>query len=95
MLERELEARLIEKLKHFMLELGKGFSFIGNQYRLALGDNEYFVDILFYNRVLKSLVAIELLCGAPHNSSSVVFIVMWRSASDRRFINCVSRLNAT
>lgn len=62
-LERELERRLVEKVKRFMLELGKGFSFIGNQYRLTLKDNEYFVDLLFYNRILKSLVAIELKTG--------------------------------
>ncbi len=42
-LERELERRLVEKIKRFMLELGRGFSFIGNQYRLTLKDNEYFV----------------------------------------------------
>ena len=58
-IERELERRLIEKIKRFMLELGKGFSFIGNQHRLKLGNNEYFVDLLFFNRVLKCLVAIE------------------------------------
>ena len=46
-----------------MLELGKGFSFIGNQYRLVIKDNEYFVDLLFYNRILKSLVAVELKTG--------------------------------
>ncbi len=62
-LERELERRLVEKVKRFMLELGKGFSFIGNQYRLALKDNEYFVDLLFYNRILKCLVAVELKTG--------------------------------
>ena len=62
-LERELERRLVEKVKRFMLELGKGFSFIGNQYRLMLKDNEYFVDLLFYNRILKCLVAIELKTG--------------------------------
>jgi len=62
-LERELERRLVEKVKRFMLELGKGFSFIGNQYRLTLKDNEYFVDLLFYNRILKCLVAIELKTG--------------------------------
>ncbi|MDO8748468.1 MAG: PDDEXK nuclease domain-containing protein [Candidatus Omnitrophota bacterium] len=62
-LERELERRLVEKVKRFMLELGKGFSFIGNQYRLTLKDNEYFVDLLFYNRILKSLVAVELKTG--------------------------------
>ncbi len=62
-LERELEKRLIEKMKQFILELGFGFSFIGNQYRLTLNDNEYFIDLLFYNRKLKCLVAIELKTG--------------------------------
>ena len=62
-IERELEHRLIEKIKRFMLELGKGFSFIGNQHRITLGDNEYFIDLLFFNRALKCLVAIELKTG--------------------------------
>lgn len=62
-LERELEKRLVEKIKRFILELGLGFSFIGNQYRLLLGDNEYFIDLLFYNRGLKCLVALELKTG--------------------------------
>ncbi|MFA4888216.1 MAG: DUF1016 domain-containing protein [Candidatus Omnitrophota bacterium] len=62
-MERELEGRLVDKIKRFMLELGKGFSFIGNQYRLTLGNNEYFVDLLFFNRRLKCLVAIELKTG--------------------------------
>lgn len=62
-IERELERRLVEKIKRFIFELGKGFSFIGNQYRLTLGNNEYFVDLLFFNRVLKCLVAIELKTG--------------------------------
>lgn len=62
-IERELERRLVEKIKRFMLELGKGFSFIGNQYRLTLGNNEYFVDLMFFNRNLKCLVAIELKTG--------------------------------
>jgi predicted nuclease of restriction endonuclease-like (RecB) superfamily len=61
--ERELENLLVEKVKRFILELGYGFCFIGNQYRLTLKDNEYFIDLLFYNRKLKSLVAIELKTG--------------------------------
>ena len=61
--ERELENHLVEKVKRFILELGYGFCFIGNQYRLTLKDNEYFIDLLFYNRKLKSLVAIELKTG--------------------------------
>ncbi len=61
--ERELEKRLVEKNKSFILELGKGFSFIGNQYRLEYNEKEYFVDLLFFHRDLKSLIAIELKIG--------------------------------
>lgn len=61
--EKELEKRLINKIKQFILELGYGFSFIGNQYRLTLGNNEYFVDLVFFNRRLKCLVAVELKTG--------------------------------
>jgi predicted nuclease of restriction endonuclease-like (RecB) superfamily len=61
--ERELEQRLVEKIKYFLLELGTGFTFIGNQYRLIHNDKEYFVDLLFFNRKLHSLVAIDLKVG--------------------------------
>ena len=61
--ERELERSLIARLKDFMIELGYGFCFIGSQYRLTLGENEYFLDLLFYHRFLKCLVAIEFKTG--------------------------------
>lgn len=61
--ELELEKRLVAKIKSFILELGKGFSFIGNQYRLEYNNKEYFVDMLFFHRGLRSLVAIELKIG--------------------------------
>jgi predicted nuclease of restriction endonuclease-like (RecB) superfamily len=61
--ELELEKRIVEKIKLFLLELGEGFTFIGNQYRVLSGTKEYFVDLLFFNRVLKSLVAIDLKIG--------------------------------
>jgi predicted nuclease of restriction endonuclease-like (RecB) superfamily len=61
--ERELEDRLIGRLKDFLLELGYGFCFVGRQHRLALGKKEYFVDLLFYHRFLKALVAFELKVG--------------------------------
>ena len=60
MKERELEDRLIGRLQQFILELGYGFCFVGRQYRLALGKKEYFVDLLFYHRFLKALVAFDL-----------------------------------
>lgn len=62
--ELELENRLIAKISAFILELGKGFSFIGNQYRLEYNNKEYFVDMLFFHRGLQSLVAIELKIGS-------------------------------
>ena len=61
--ELELENRLIAKIRAFVLELGKGFSFIGSQYRLEYNNKEYFVDMLFFHRGLRSLVAIELKIG--------------------------------
>ena len=61
--ERTLEDRLIERLRDFILELGYGFCFIGRQHRLTLGKKEYFIDLLFYHRFLKSLVAFELKVG--------------------------------
>lgn len=62
--ETELEQRLVEKIKHFILELGKGFTFIGNQHRLEYNQKEYFVDILLYHRGLRCLVALELKIGS-------------------------------
>ena len=61
--ERELEDRLVGRLQQFILELGYGFCFVGRQYRVALGDKEYFVDLLFYHRVLRALVAFDLKIG--------------------------------
>lgn len=63
MIEMNLEKRLVERIKQFILELGKGFSFIGNQYCLEFNHKEYFVDMLFFHRKLRSLVAIELKVG--------------------------------
>ena len=62
--ELELENRLIAKIRNFILELGKGFSFIGNQHRLEYNKKEYFVDMLFFHRGLQCLVAIELKIGS-------------------------------
>lgn len=61
--ERELEDRLLSRLQDFILELGYGFCFVGRQYRVALGKKEYFIDLLFYHRFLKALVAFELKVG--------------------------------
>jgi predicted nuclease of restriction endonuclease-like (RecB) superfamily len=59
-LERQLENLLVENIKKLILELGYGFCFIGNQYRLFLGKKYYDVDLLFFHRKLHCLIAIEL-----------------------------------
>jgi predicted nuclease of restriction endonuclease-like (RecB) superfamily len=61
--ERELEDRLILRLQEFLLELGYGFCFVGRQHRITLAQKEYFIDLLFYHRLLKALVAFELKVG--------------------------------
>jgi len=61
--ERELENRLISRLQAFLLELGYGFCFVGRQYRIVAGKKEYFIDLLFYHRFLKALVAFDLKVG--------------------------------
>jgi predicted nuclease of restriction endonuclease-like (RecB) superfamily len=58
--ETELETRLIDHLQAFLLELGKGFAFIGRQYRITLGNRNHYVDLVFYHRILKCFVLIDL-----------------------------------
>ncbi|MDE6650614.1 MAG: PDDEXK nuclease domain-containing protein [Muribaculaceae bacterium] len=60
LLELELERRLVEKIKQFLLELGQGFTYIGNQHVLSYNGKDYKVDMLFFHRGLRSLVAIDL-----------------------------------
>jgi len=73
--ERELEDRLVERLQQFILELGYGFCFIGRQHRLTTGTKEYFVDLLFYHRFLKALVAFDLKIGSfePEHAGKMDF----------------------
>lgn len=61
--ELEVERALLARLRDFLLELGKGFAFLGSQYRLEVGGEEFFINLLFYHRVLRCLVAIELKAG--------------------------------
>ncbi|NOQ34593.1 MAG: DUF1016 family protein [Methylococcaceae bacterium] len=61
--ERELEQALIQNLRNFLIEMGGSFAFIGNQYRLEVGEQEYFIDLLLFHRRLRCLVAIELKIG--------------------------------
>jgi len=73
--ERELEDALILKICDFLKELGGNFSFIDRQYRVELNDKEYFIDLLFYNREMQCLVAVDLKIGEfkPEYASKMNF----------------------
>lgn len=62
-LEKDLEDAILRELESFLLELGAGFSFVARQKRLQIDNDDYYIDLLFYNRRLKRLVAIELKLG--------------------------------
>jgi predicted nuclease of restriction endonuclease-like (RecB) superfamily len=58
--ERKLERSLLDHLKDFLLELGKGFAFVGSQHHLEIGGQDYYLDLLFYNYILRAFVVIDL-----------------------------------
>lgn len=61
--EKELETAIMKNMRRFLQEMGGDFTFVGNQYRLQSGEENYYIDILLYHRRLKSLIAIELKAG--------------------------------
>ncbi len=61
--EKDLKTAIVRNLKEFILEIGKDFTFLGDEYRVQVGNHDYFIDLLFYNRELSCLVAFELKLG--------------------------------
>lgn len=61
--EYQLEIGLINKVREFLAQMGNDFTFVGNQYKLEVDEEEYFIDLLLYHRRLKSLIAVELKIG--------------------------------
>ena len=61
--EKDFESAIITHLQHFLLELGQGFTFVARQKRILLEDDEFFADLVFYNRLLRCFVVIELKTG--------------------------------
>jgi predicted nuclease of restriction endonuclease-like (RecB) superfamily len=61
--ESELESAIIDKLEHFLLELGKGFTFVARQFRMTMDEKHFRADLVFYNRLLKCFVVIDLKIG--------------------------------
>ena len=62
--ERDLERGLLDHLQRFMLELGAGFAFVGSQYRLEIGGEDFYIDLLFYHLKLRCFVVVDLKMGA-------------------------------
>ncbi|MDO9224751.1 MAG: PDDEXK nuclease domain-containing protein [Pseudomonadota bacterium] len=83
--ERQLEQALLVKLRHFLIELGGAFAFIGNQHRLEVGGQEYFIDLLLFHRRLRCLVAIELKIGdfKPEHKGKMEFYLEALETSER------------
>ncbi len=83
--ERDIERALIARVKDLLLELGKGFSFIGSQHRLEIGDQEFYVDLLFYQRRLRCLVAVDLKTGPfqPEHAGKMNFYLAALDDRDR------------
>lgn len=78
-LERDLEDAILREMEQFLLELGAGFTFVARQKRLPIDDDDFYLDLLFYNRKLKRLVAIELKLGSfkPEYKSQIELYLRW------------------
>jgi len=73
--EYEIEQEMVKNIRNLIIELGFGFAFVGNQYKIKLGENSYFIDLLFFHRKLQCLVAIELKAGKfkPEHAAKLNF----------------------
>jgi hypothetical protein len=78
-LERDLEEAILRELESFLLELGSGFSFVARQKRIQLDGDDFYIDLLFYNRKLKRLVAVELKQGSfkPEYKGQMELYLRW------------------
>jgi len=83
--ERELERALVLRVKDLLLEMGKGFTFIGSQHHLEVGGQDWFVDLLFYHRRLRCLIAVDLKIGAfqPEHAGKMNFYLAALDDQDR------------
>jgi predicted nuclease of restriction endonuclease-like (RecB) superfamily len=76
-LEKDLEDAILREMEQFLLELGAGFTFVARQKRLQIDNDDFYIDLLFYNRKLKRLVAVELKLGAfkaEHKSQMELYL---------------------
>lgn len=85
-LEKDLEDAILRDLEAFLLELGAGFSFIARQKRLQIDDEDFYIDLLFYNRQLRRLVAVELKIGSfkPQYKGQMELYLRWLDKHERQ-----------
>lgn len=78
-LERDMEDAILREMEQFLLELGVGFTFVARQKRLQIDDDDFYIDLLFYNRKLKRLVAIDLKIGRfkPEHKGQMELYLRW------------------
>jgi len=78
-LERDLEDAILRELETFLLELGAGFSFVARQKRIQLDGDDFYIDLLFYNRKLKRLIVVELKQGSfkPEYKGQMELYLRW------------------
>jgi predicted nuclease of restriction endonuclease-like (RecB) superfamily len=84
-LERDLEDAILRELETFLLELGAGFSFVARQKRIQLDGDDFYIDLLFYNRKLKRLVVVELKQGSfkPEYKGQMELYLRWLAQHER------------
>lgn len=102
-LENDLESAILKELEIFILELGKGFTFVERQKRMILDDKDYYLDLLFYNRKIKRLVAIELKLAEfkPAHKGQMELYLKWLEKYEKQegeekpigLILCASKSN--
>ena len=69
--ESKLESAIIDNLEKFLMEMGKGYALVARQQHIRTEENDYYIDLVFYNYLIKSFILVELLCCAQHNTSYV------------------------
>jgi hypothetical protein len=84
--ERDLERALLARVKDVLLEMGKGFAFVGSQHHLEIGGQDWYVDLLFYHRRLRCLIAVDLKIGAfqPEHAGKMNFYLAALDDTERQ-----------
>lgn len=84
-LEKDLEDAILREMEHFLLELGAGFTFVSRQKRLQIDNDDFYIDLLFYNRKLRRLIAIDLKLGdfRPEHKGQMELYLRWLAKFER------------